>query len=151
MGINGTEELVNVPVPRKHLAAVYELIARLELGESALETAPGSTSTESEPEAEWPEELVRRAYAESSPAMKSVWEVLAARPDEVIDSRVLVHEALGNGAGWPNLAGTLGAFGNRVANRYGRETWPFEAKWSHELELMTYVMTSRVAEIVTAA
>jgi hypothetical protein len=44
------------------------------------------------------------------------------------------------------LAGTLGAFGRRVGNRYGTESWPFDSNWSYDHNSMVYWMDEWVAE-----
>jgi hypothetical protein len=151
---NDNEELVRVPVPRRHLGPVYGLIAKLE--GALLEEAP-------EPPAEvnqeaprngaatsWTPELVRRAYVESPPAMMRVLDKLAANPEAEIVSDELAA-AIGPGKGWPNLAGTLGAFGRRTKSRYKQGSWPFRHRWDHGLQKMVYAMPKDVAEIIRSS
>jgi hypothetical protein len=99
---------------------------------------------------DWPDELVRRAYAESPPPMKRILELLATTPGRDLASDELA-KAIGPEASWPNLAGTLGAFGRRVRSRYQRRRWFFNSHWDHDLGKMVYSMPDRAAESVREA
>ena len=91
-------------------------------------------------------------YRESPDSMKEVLAVLARRPGETVYATELLaplgRVRGGEPASRRSLAGTLGALGRRVLNRYGREDWPFEAGWSYERSEMGYRMASEVAQQV---
>lgn len=73
-------------------------------------------------------ELIERAYRESPPAMKRFLDYLTAHAGRQIPN----HEvADGIGVSRPQLAGVLGAFGRRWANRYQQRNsrWFFDAEW----------------------
>lgn len=73
-------------------------------------------------------ELIARAYRESPPAMKRFLDYLADRADAPIPNDQVAE---GIGVSRPQLAGVLGAFGRRWANRYQRRgaKWFFDADW----------------------
>jgi hypothetical protein len=145
-------ELIDVKVPRKHLAPVYGLIAELERAETPGEGAPVEPTSESVSNGAggWAPELVAKAYIQSPPAMKRIFDMLADKAGSEIVSDELA-KAIGPDAEWPNLAGTLGAFGRRVKSRYKQTTWPFAHRWDHDREKMVYSMPSDVAEIIRGA
>jgi hypothetical protein len=140
------DELVQVLIPKRHIARVYGLVAELEggvqepQGELVLQQVDATNGS-------WTDELIERMYAESPPAMKRILKKLAEQPGQEIVSTDLAN-VLGPGKGWPNLAGTLGAYGRRVKSRYKKGSWPFTARWDHDLQKMTYVMPAETAEII---
>jgi hypothetical protein len=140
------DTLVEVLVPRHLVTQVYAFVADAERRQSrAAETILDMAR---EP-AEWPDDLVRRAYAESSPTLKRVLRALADRPNQDVVSDELVG-VIGPKAEWPNLAGTLGAFGRRIRSRYQQEGPFFSARWDYERNKMVYNMPSRAAEVIEA-
>ncbi len=151
-GTTRQEEMVEVWVPKKHLMAVYGYVAALERGEEdeMPVSSPQVDSKSSGPgeNEEWSPRLLRRMYDESPPAMVLILDHLADNPDREVPSAELVGalkprnpEANSN-----TLAGTLGAFGRRVGNRYGAENWPFKAYYSHGHFSLVYWMDGWVAQ-----
>ena len=59
-------------------------------------------------------------------------------------------EALQVRYGWNSIAGMLGAYGNRVKNRYKQTTFPFQSRWDGNGGEQRHSMTPRVAEIIKA-
>jgi hypothetical protein len=132
-----SENMVQILVPEKHVVAIYGYIASLERKEAGDEALVDATPSElrhngpSEDE-EWSPKKLRLLYEQSPPATSSeLVEVLKDRKPDANSN---------------TLAGTLGAFGRRVANRYGMESWPFEAYYSHEHYSLVYWMDGWVAE-----
>jgi hypothetical protein len=139
-----SDELVSVMVPRRHLGQVYGLIARLDgvmaetawTIEPAVPAAQGNGVPATEVSDEWTPKRLKRmveVVEESPPAMIDILSALASRPDEWLSMRELARSIRGNkDATWNTVAGTLGAFGNRVANRYRLKTWPFDNRYDHK-------------------
>jgi hypothetical protein len=155
------DDLVNVLVPRRHLSQVYGFIARLDAGEG--QATPASAAAEagapgpdgggggapSDGIDEWTTARIRRMVEESPPAMIDILVALADRPGEWLTMEELA-KAIRNkpDADWNTVAGTLGAFGNRVKNRYGLESWPFESRHDHKVGGRVSRMSGEKAEIV---
>lgn len=142
-------EYVNVLVPRKHLAKVYGYVASLEGedGSDSPSSAVTLTPRSEEPEMdEWTNSRLRRLVDESPPAMLDILHTLSSRAGEWLTSEDLAaairHKP---DADWNTVAGTLGAFGRRIKNRYGLESWPFENKHDHELGGRVFVMNDAMA------
>lgn len=101
-----------------------------------------------------PLSLVERAYRESPPAMVKFLDYLARRPERFVSNDEL---AAAVGIRRPQLAGVLGAFGRRWANRYQQRSakWFFDAQWMEDRESGTwkwhYRMPSGAAEIIRSA
>ena len=136
-------ELVQVMVPRRFLVDVYALIAELESkAESEEDLSDGSEEAENK---EWTPELIRRMYVESPPGMMRALNYMMDHPDRWIPAPEVTH-AIEPGRDSRRLGGTLGAFGRRVKNRYGMDTWPFWVEWDHEAKQVRYWMDGEVAE-----
>jgi hypothetical protein len=145
-----SEDMVQIWVPRKHVVAVYGYIASLEQGEGGGEVpvgAPPDGPTPNGPDdnEEWSPKVLRRMYDESPPAMVRILDYLAENPDREVPSEEIT-EAIEPGSSSNRLAGTLGAFGRRVGNRYGMESWPFDRYWSYDHDSMVYWMDGWVAD-----
>lgn len=67
----------------------------------------------------WDANAVRRAYKESADKMRAILRFLASRPDQEVSTEEIA-EAIDAKFGWNTVAGMLGAFGRRCANRYGK-------------------------------
>jgi hypothetical protein len=79
---------------------------------------------------------------QSPPAMKDVLRAMAKRTDEWLTTQQLAEAIQNNpNADWMTVAGTMGAFGRRVKNRYGLETPPFEKRYDHEARSKVYRMS----------
>jgi len=132
------QELVNVAVPRQHLARVYELIAHLELVDQD-EQRPYSGP----PRNSLTRSLVKRMFDESEPAHQKLMLFLADHPDEWLGTREIA-EALGLHHGAKSLAGSLGALGRRAGHRYGGLK-PFDSEWSNEAGQSMHRMSQEVS------
>jgi hypothetical protein len=144
------DDLVQVWVPKRFLADVYALVARLEAEYSKTEAeeiaaagAEGDSKQHRMTEKEWTPELIRRMYEESPFGMLRVLNYMADNPDRWISSPEL-HEAIEPGR--TSRRSPFGPFGRRVKNRYGMNTWPIEAKWDYQDGHMMYMMDGEIAE-----
>src|SRR5205809_561223 len=122
-----TEELVQILVPRKHLARIYTFVGSLD----GAEPSSGGVTEEAIESAEddWPCELIERQYRESPESMKKFQRWLADHAGEEFTTTEMA-EAVQAKRGWNSIAGMLGAYGNRVKNRYKRTTFPFTSRWN---------------------
>jgi hypothetical protein len=135
-------EFVLVPVPPERVLDVYALLA----GDR---TERRETPSLSEPPPDvWRPELVERAYRESPPGMKQVFDYLAQRAGKQVAMEEL---ARGVRRSATQVAGVLGAFGRRHKNRYQIKQPPFEAVWDHGRGMVVYQMSPEVAEIILGA
>ncbi len=150
------EELVDVKVPRRHLTAVYGLIAQLE-GAPQPANEPSGSNGSAQDFGQWTPEKLRRAYNQSPDPLKAVLKYLAEHPDEVVSTETLSQvygKARGRAATPANLAGAIGAFGRRVANRYGikgpngRSIRPFSSWWDAGEGSVVYQMSPHIAEVL---
>lgn len=149
-------ELVDVKVPREHLTAVYGFIAQLE-GSPKPSSEPSGSNGSAPDFGPWTPEKLRRAYAQSPAPLKAVLMHLAEHPDKVISTETL-SQVYGKARGRPatpaNLAGAIGAFGRRVANRYGikgpkgRSVRPFNSWWDAGAGSVVYQMPEHIAEVI---
>lgn len=139
----GSQEFISIPVPLDRVQEVYEVLGRPRA--SAQATVASTVDT---PDGSIDVALVVRAYRESPPAMKKIFDFLASKPGKV-SHMTEVAKAIGY---TPNqTGGALGAFGRRWKNRYhgGQDTkWPFEAVWDHGVNMMRYSMDSETAKII---
>jgi hypothetical protein len=112
------EDFVPVMVPKSRVLEVYEFLARPVRAPGDDQPVPGEDDRGQIP---WPSEMLERAYRESSPAMKRFFDHLADNP-----GRAVPISELGKAVGYSphQLAGTLGAAGRRITNRY-KLRWPF--------------------------
>jgi hypothetical protein len=117
-----TDDLVNVAVPRRHLARVYGLIAELDGGGIATPAPAAGNGND-----EWTPSRIRRMVQESDTAMRAILTALATHPEEWLTTTNLAA-AIGGSADWNTVAGTLGAFGRRRKSRYGLDTMPYERR-----------------------
>lgn len=122
------DDLVNVAVPRQHLARVYGLIAELDGGGVATTIpSPIPAVAPSNGNDEWTPSRIRRMVQESDTAMRAILKELATHPEEWLTTTKLAA-AIGGSADWNTVAGTLGAFGRRRKSRYGLDTMPYERR-----------------------
>ena len=141
-------EYINVPVPANRVMEVYALLASPEKRQNLFGENP-KPKPDSTFSPNWRPEMLRRLYHESSGAMKVVLDVIASKADQVVHSYELV-EALtgfhGKTCDHHTLAGTLGAFGRRVFNRYKADGWPMENEWDPVAQEVWYRMPSDFAK-----
>jgi len=147
-------DLVNVPVPRRHLVKVYGFIAELEA--SANGQQRGSEPL-GDPTDVWTDELIRQAFEESNPAVRAILKYLAQRPGDPVPTGELVELLKQHGykpARPDTLSGVIGAFGRRVTTRYGLKgsrgnaILPFQNPRDRKLDSRVYIMSKRIAEVV---
>ena len=151
------EDLVQVWVPKVHLADVYALVARLEAErEQRVETETKATDEGTNEGGLGPvemreqlwlrdPELLRRMYMESSPGMLKVLNYLADNTDRWIPTAEL-HAAIEPGR--TSKSSPFGPFSRRVHNRYGMPHWPFagEVGYTDPPGQLAYRMGEGVAE-----
>jgi hypothetical protein len=77
----------------------------------------------------WNSSSVHRAYKESADQMRVLLGFLARNPGREVSSYELA-DAIEAKYGWNTVAGMLGAFGRRCANRYGRT----EPMWEYRYD-----------------
>ena len=133
------DDLVQVWVPKEHLAAVYALVARLEAervengehvgGEAAVTTEDidvGGMAAVELRDRVWSEkpELLKRLYLESKFGMLRVLNYLADNTHRWVPTSEL-HAAIEPGR--TSKSSPFGPFGRRVGGRYNMPMWPFAA------------------------
>jgi hypothetical protein len=140
-------DVVTIPVPKRHLARIYAFIGSLDAPEvhAAVAGANGAGETVDE----WSLGMVERQYRESPDSMKRFQQWLADHPGQEFTSTQM-GEALDVEYGWNSIAGMLGAYGNRVRNRYGKASFPFQSRTDYEAGEVLHSMTPEVAEIIKA-
>ena len=97
----------------------------------------------------WDRDMVRRAYRESADKMRNLLGFLAENPDREVSSYEIA-EAIGAKFGWNTVAGMLGAFGRRCANRYGRSMPMWEFRHDNQDRILM-TMPAKVAEAIQSA
>jgi hypothetical protein len=139
------EDFVPVLVPKNRVLDVYEFLSR----PMGPERDGSHTSEELYGEAArgrvpWPPEMLERAYRESSPAMKLFFDHLADNP-----GRAVPIGELGEAMGYTphQVAGTLGAAGRRITNRY-KLRWPFAWEKRPEDGVYYYTMNADDAAVI---
>jgi hypothetical protein len=123
-------EFVYVPVPPDRVKDVYRLLSSDAQDELAF-VDPA---------------LIRRMYRESDEAFRKLLGFLSRHPDEPIDTKRLA-KALKLERGTASLAGMLGAFGRRSANRYGGVI-PFRTAYNPVRDSNELTMPRPVAEVI---
>jgi Family of unknown function (DUF6416) len=100
-------DIVNVPVPTDRLIEVYRLLGG----------APDVSATAPEKDQQpWTAGSLETTLRAASATIQGLARYLAEHPGEEITTTE-VADALGLQFGWNSLAGALGAFGRRLANR----------------------------------
>ncbi len=97
----------------------------------------------------WSAEAVRRAYRESADKMRTLLRFLADHPGEEVSSEQIAR-AIDARFGWNTVAGMLGAFGRRSANRYGMSAPMWEYRYDGEGRILL-TMPQDVAEVIRQA
>lgn len=97
----------------------------------------------------WTEDLVRQAFKESADPMRRVLLFLAEHGGEEVTSAEIA-DAINAERGWNTVAGMLGAFGRRSANRYKR-TDPMWSSREGEGGGSLFKMPVAVAEAIKTA
>jgi hypothetical protein len=137
-----SQEFISIPVPKDRVQEVYELLAQQKAPQST-PPAEDAPSVPVEPASDLA--LAARAYRESPPVMKAVFGYLANNADRDV---LMTELATAVGSEPKRMAGVFGAFGHRFNKRYGGATWPFHAGWDWDKNMMSYRMSSKIAELV---
>lgn len=154
--MNERDNLVSILVPVDRVLEVYAFLSRKEEaskdeeGSRPVKEISGDRPAGSD---DWPQELIQRAYEESPQSMRKILDYFSERPDTVVRAEELIAVLEGvhmKPSKSSQLAGTLGAFGNRVGGRYERNDWPFFSWWVPEEKQVHYRMGNRTAEILSA-
>ena len=137
------EDLVPVLVPKSRVLDVYAFLSR------PVAPPQGGLGTEKirakgAGRDRWPPEMLERAYRESSPAMKRFLDHLADNPGRAVPIGEL-GEAMGRQP--YQVAGTLGAAGRRITNRY-KLSFPFSWEKRSEDGVYTYTMNEEDAAVI---
>ena len=144
---------VMMAVPAELVPQIAELVAQY-TGETLVsDGAPSPTPTKPEAPAQesplidgWTPQLLRRAYSESSDAMRGIFEYLAEQAGQEVTSSDIAENVDGM-KDWNSVAGALGAFGRRSANRYGQTTQPWAWRYDAENRVLMK-MPAAVADVL---
>jgi len=139
------EDLVPVLVPKDRVLDVYAFLSRpVAPRPDGGHTSEGDRGDDARGLVPWPPETLERAYRESSPAMKKFLDHLADNP-----GRAVPIVELGEVVGYTphQLAGTLGAAGRRITNRY-KLRWPFAWEKRPEDGIYYYTMGEEDAAVI---
>lgn len=142
------EEYVMVAVPKKYVPQVYGLIAT---GEGVVPEATASPVPQknADLEEDWPDDLLKRQFEDSPDTIKSLQKHLAAHPGQGFTRKELEPVMGFDGSEWRSFGGALGAYTNRVKNRYKRSTWPFTLTQSPDTGQWVYSMPPDVAAVIS--
>jgi hypothetical protein len=127
------DAFVYVPVPSARVAEVYELLAV-----QPDEAAPRIDSERAR--------LLERIYRESDTGFRALLRYLSERPERPIGTRAIA-KGLELERGTASLAGMLGAFGRRSANRYDGYS-PIETNHNPVKDSTELSMPQMEAEII---
>jgi hypothetical protein len=153
---------IDTPTPRfpvyfrdVDLPAAYAFAAQREARASPSEghTQVESLGSKREVFSGWTAAQVERAYLESPPGMKLIFDGMIERPETVLTSEDLAGFLVPRKphADAVTVRGTMGAFANRCGIRYGRgkKDFPFR-HWYVEGGFARYLMPREVAETLRA-
>jgi hypothetical protein len=114
---------VMVAIPAELLPEVTELVERrrADLGDGTADSGGFLLHG-------WDEPTIRRAYRESGDNMRKILRFLAQNAGREVDADEIAS-AIGARFGWNSVAGMLGAFGRRSANRYGKHLPMWEQRY----------------------
>jgi hypothetical protein len=140
--MEAVEEYVPVYVSTRHLSRVYAYVA-------ALDEPVEPARVEGDRAVEWPRELIEKQFRQSPQTIQALQRHLAANPGQEFTTYELA-EVMGLEYGWNSVAGALGAYGRRIRNRHGRDSWPFSVRYSYDKQKHVYSMTKDVAEIIAS-
>lgn len=130
-------DLVSILVPKLHLKQIYGFIGAL----------GGPATPPADAGRPWSPNLIRRQFEESPDTIKRLQKILANKPGERFLTSDLASQLKAE-KGSKTVAGALGAYGRRVANRYKMTTWPFDTAWNHAEGQQSYCMKEDVADII---
>ena len=135
---------VMVAVPAELLPEVTELVERrqADLGNGAADS--GGILLHG-----WDDPTIRRAYRESGDNMRKILRFLAQNAGREVDADEIAN-AIGARFGWNSVAGMLGAFGRRSANRYGKRLPMWEQRYD-DRDRVWMVMPESIATAIKKA
>lgn len=135
---------VLMAIPAEMVLAVTEFIERQEVSPDRSSAAGAEELLHG-----WNEHAVRRAYRESGDGMRKVLSFLAQNAGHEVNADEIAT-AVGARFGWNSIAGMLGAFGRRSANRYHKPKPMWEYRYdSHGRALL--LMPENVARAIQKA
>jgi hypothetical protein len=137
------EDLVPVLVPKSRVLDVYALLSRPVAPSGDVHT-PEKVRATAAGRDPWPSETLERAYRESSLKMRKLLDHLADNAGRAVPIGEL-GEAIGYGP--YQVAGTLGAAGRRITNRY-HLGFPFAWEKRPEDGVYTYTMNEEDAAVI---
>lgn len=128
------EKIHNLPVPERFLPLMTKTLAEAYAAETTAtdrgyNTPSISCKEETVKDHEWTEEEVARAYRESTTVQKEILDYLADRPGQAVSSLELaraVYSEYSDNEAEGKVFGSLGGFGTRTAQRYGKSVWFFK-------------------------
>jgi hypothetical protein len=147
-------DFVQVLVPRHRVLDVYRLLAESSAPSPVAQPQRPSNGDNGGLPDDWSASLIRRMYTESPKTMQALLDTLAERAGEVVTAKELIgvlSDVRGKPANSAALGGTIGAFSQRVDNRYKRKEWPFEAWWDADSRQEHYRMSPAVAAVIRSA
>jgi hypothetical protein len=133
-------EIINVPVPADRLLEVYRLLGN---------PSPEGAMTSDRGQGLWTDAMLESTLREASPTIQKLARYLAEHPGEEITTE-RVASALELYRGWNSLAGALGAFGRKLANRdlsFPWESW-YSAQDGKSRMRMDHDLAARVLAVL---
>jgi Family of unknown function (DUF6416) len=127
-----------------------ELPAAPRLSPTPLAAGAGSSPYINERDADetWPDDLLRRSYEESSPAMRAILDLMANEPARRSTTREFATAAGFEGErGYWSVPGVMGAYTRRAKNRYGHDLWPFAWKKLEDTSFLYWMPESIAAKV----
>lgn len=133
-------------VPRRFLAQVYGLIAKLDSeGPRSARTADDGPSTTIADE--WSKALLRRMVHGASPGLLSILKALSDQPESWLSTGDLAVAMGKTREESKKVGGTLSAFWRRIKGRYKLNSFPFERRDDNP-ERVDYRMDAETARLV---
>lgn len=139
MKVNTEDEIVQVPVPKRHLGVVYKALAQVSDG-------PESTGMRSGDPSAWPLEKVSALKRELRyPGARAAIELSAAAAPEPVSIREVEEKS---GRSQKEVSADLGALTKLLKKLFKSDLWPMRAVWgAGGTNCMYYVMDPEVARL----
>jgi hypothetical protein len=136
--------MVQVLIPKQYVVEVYRFVGDLASRKQVANVGTSVVEADDD-QARWLDaKLVKRAWDDSSTAMRIILRYLAEHKGEWVSIADVAHQ-LAPDADAHTVAGTLGAFSRRIKNRYGQYRWPFEWKIGENGSGSVYMMKADFA------
>lgn len=133
------KDMVLVPVHWKYVGPVRALLEQLE-------SEGRKAAAESEDNAEWPREVLRKVYEDCSDPTKRILRYLSERPGKWVYGQELMTEAVSS-EGKINIGPYLSSL-TTASKRHHTGEWPIKWEQDPRSRLLRYMMPPGVAEIV---